>query len=82
VGVFAGMATDQRFLRGASGKDGANSRVEDVCDSLGRLSAQEQAAVMKRFLMSAALGGTTGRETLADVLVAIARRIAAGGETE
>jgi hypothetical protein len=78
VGVFAVMSTDQRFRRGALGKDGANSRVEDVCDSLGRLSAQEQAAVMNRFLMSAALGGTAGRETLADVLVAIAQRIEEG----
>jgi hypothetical protein len=70
------MSTDQRFL-GAAGKAGADSRVEDVCDLLGRLSAQEQAAVMNRFLMSS--GGMAGRETLADVLVAIARRIEEGG---
>jgi hypothetical protein len=40
---------------------------------LGRLSAQEQAAVMNRFLTSA--GGMAERETLADVLVAIAARL-------
>ncbi|MCY7283357.1 MAG: hypothetical protein LH679_07910 [Cyanobacteria bacterium CAN_BIN43] len=42
---------------------------------MGRLSVREQAAVMNRFLMSSGLGRMVDRETLADVLVAIARRI-------
>jgi hypothetical protein len=62
-----------------AGQGLSNSRVQEVYTSLGRLSIREQSAVMNRLLMSSALGGvdvgTTDRETLADVLEAIARRI-------
>lgn len=93
------MSTDQEVLcraNKATGKGLENSRVQEVCDLLGRLSTQERIVVARQFLMSPDLSGVLGnslvrrnlrveigmadREMLSDMLAAIAQRIAAEGK--
>jgi len=78
-----------------AGKRLENSRVQAVSDSLERLSAQERIVVARQFLMSPDLRGVwenslvrrnleaeigrADRETLSDMLGAIAQRIEGEG---
>ncbi len=78
-----------------AGKSLENSRVQAVSDSLERLSAQERVMVARQFLMSPDLRGVwenslvgrnleaeigrADRETLSDMLGAIAQRIEGEG---